>query len=111
VTFNAWHYAESNLWASLATHLLDSLASGGKGDDLERHADDLAERRRHQSSLLEQLSSVRVERMLLTAHLERQQRRTPSPRATAQAFAKVLAAEDWVTDGPDPAGENTEQVR
>lgn len=110
VTFNAWHYAESNLWASLAAHLLDNLASGGPEDDLERHADDLAERRRHQSSALDQLSSVRVERMLLTAHLERQQRRAPAPRATARALAKVLAAEDWATAGSGPPGETAKQV-
>ncbi|WP_157975074.1 P-loop NTPase fold protein [Glycomyces dulcitolivorans] len=72
ITFNAWHYAESNLWASLATHLLDNLASTGPEDDLERLANDLAESRRDQSSLLDQLSSVRMERALLTAQLERE---------------------------------------
>jgi hypothetical protein len=72
ITFNAWHYAESNLWASLAAHLLDSLASSGSEDDLERHANDLAESRRSQRSLLDQLSSVRMERALLTAQLERE---------------------------------------
>jgi hypothetical protein len=111
VTFNAWHYAESNLWASLATHLLDSLASAGSGDDLERHANDLAERRRHQHSLLDQLSSVRVERMLLAAHLERHDRRAPTSRDIARAIASALAAEDWVTDGTGRPGDTTAQVR
>ncbi|WP_162145991.1 P-loop NTPase fold protein [Glycomyces tenuis] len=111
VTFNAWHYAESNLWASLATHLLDSLASSGSDDDLERHANDLAERRRHQRSLLDQLSSVRVERMLLTAHLERQDRRAASSGDIARALASALAAENWVADGAGAPGDTAEQVR
>lgn len=111
VTFNAWHYAESNLWASLATHLLDSLASSGSGDDLVRRANDLAERRRHQRSLLDQLSSVRVERMLLAAHLDRHDRRAPAAGEIARALASAFAAEDWTAGGAGPPGTTTEQIR
>jgi hypothetical protein len=109
VTFNAWHYSESNLWASLATHLLDSLASSGADGDLERHANDLAERRRHQRSLLDQLSSVRVERMLLTARLERQDQDS-APGDIARSLASILAAEDWLTDGATPLGDTLAEV-
>ncbi|WP_304608881.1 P-loop NTPase fold protein [Glycomyces amatae] len=111
ITFNAWHYAESNLWASLATHLLDNLASSGSEDDLERHANDLAERRRHQKSLLDQLSSIRVERMLMSARLEREARRTPSPSEVARALGQVMADENWVTDAAGLPQETLDQVR
>jgi hypothetical protein len=62
ITFNAWHYVEANLWASLATHIFDGLAAGGAEDVLRRRADDLAELRQAEQSLLTQLSAVRQER-------------------------------------------------
>ncbi|WP_459711931.1 P-loop NTPase fold protein [Actinophytocola sp. KF-1] len=71
ITFNAWHYREANLWASLATHIFDSLATGGSEDDLRRRADELAELRRTEDSLLTQLSAVRLERMVVAARHER----------------------------------------
>ncbi|WP_030154532.1 P-loop NTPase fold protein [Glycomyces sp. NRRL B-16210] len=111
VTFNAWHYAESNLWASLATHLLGNLASSGSEDDLESHANDLAEQRRHQSSLLDQLSSVRVERMLLTAQLERESKEAPSPREIARTLAQILTEEDWATNATQLPRDTLDQVR
>lgn len=67
ITFNAWHYAEANLWASLATHIFDDLASEGSEDVLRRRADELAEQRSKEQSLLKQLSMVRLERMLVAA--------------------------------------------
>jgi hypothetical protein len=33
ITFNAWHYADANLWASLVTHIFDSLASTDQEDE------------------------------------------------------------------------------
>ncbi|GAB1511912.1 P-loop NTPase fold protein [Actinophytocola sp. KF-1] len=71
ITFNAWHYAEANLWASLATHIFDGLAAGGAEDVLRRRADDLAELRQAEQSLLTQLSAVRLERRLVAAQQER----------------------------------------
>nr|WP_233223631.1 P-loop NTPase fold protein [Amycolatopsis sp. CA-128772] len=71
VTFNAWHYAEANLWASLATHIFDHIAASGSEDDLTRRAHELAELRRTERSLLTQLSAVRLERMLVAARHER----------------------------------------
>jgi hypothetical protein len=57
ITFNAWHYADANLWASLASHLFEQLA-------LDPDSKSEGERR---VSLIEQLGSAR---MLLT-ELER----------------------------------------
>lgn len=111
VSFNAWHYAESNLWASLATHLLDNLAASGSDDDLERHADELAERRRHQHSLLDQLSSLRMERVLVAKRLERHDRRAPASGEIARKFISALADEDWAVDRPGQPGEDPAQVR
>ncbi len=45
VEFNAWHYADANLWASLATHILDELAKPEPGahDDAASKATRLLE--------------------------------------------------------------------
>lgn len=72
ITFNAWHYAEANLWASLAAHIFDNLASGGSEDDLQRRADQLAKLRTEEKSLLTQLSAARLERMMVAAQYERE---------------------------------------
>ena len=72
ITFNAWHYVEANLWASLAAHIFDNLAAGGSEDDLRRRADQLGELRRNEQSLLTQLSAVRLERMMIAAQHQRQ---------------------------------------
>ncbi|MGH3756538.1 MAG: P-loop NTPase fold protein [Actinophytocola sp.] len=72
ITFNAWHYAEANLWASLAAHIFDNLAVGGSEDALERRADHLAELRQQDKSLLTQLSAARLERMMVAARYERE---------------------------------------
>ncbi|MPZ80774.1 MAG: NTPase [Actinophytocola sp.] len=72
ITFNAWHYVEANLWASLASHIFDNLATGDSEDDLRRRADRLGELRRTEQSLLTRLSAVRLERMMVAARHQRQ---------------------------------------
>lgn len=66
IRFNAWHYVEADLWASLATHIFDNLA-GGSTHDLERIADEFAAQRKEKTSLVDQLASVRLERMAVAA--------------------------------------------
>lgn len=107
ITFNAWHYAEANLWASLATHIFDNLAAGGSDDDLRRRADDLAERRHQEESLLDQLSTVRMERLLLTRRQEQQAAAARRPAAVAKALLDKLTDQDrsWIAaelDVPEP---------
>ncbi len=48
IEFNAWHYAEGNLWASLVAHILDNLRLSDDEDD------DVVEMRR--SAVLAQIS-------------------------------------------------------
>lgn len=62
IDFNAWHYVEANLWASLATHIFDELAAGTTDTEL-----DLLDQKRRSESLLDQLSAVRVKRRLVAA--------------------------------------------
>jgi len=84
IRFNAWHYVEANLWASLATHIFDNLATDSSEKTLDR-ADKLAEMRREDQSLLDQLSMVRLERRLVAAQ---QERRVPTG-LTGEDFAWV----------------------
>jgi hypothetical protein len=101
ITFNAWHYAEANLWASLAAHIFDNLAGGGSEDDLRRRADQLAELRGKEKSLLTQLSAARLERMMVAAQHER------------EPFTLDLTHDDftWVAKVLDVPEASIEQVR
>lgn len=69
IDFNAWHYAESNLWASLVTRIFDGLAeyvgAGKKRVSIE-------ERRRH---LLENLETVRTLKREAEADLKEAQKK------------------------------------
>ncbi|MFD4639086.1 P-loop NTPase fold protein [Lentzea sp. NPDC058436] len=76
IRFNAWHYVEADLWASLATHIFDTLANG-PAHDLERIADEFAGQREEKTSLVDRLSVVRLERMAVAA---RQQKTLGSAR-------------------------------
>lgn len=62
IDFNAWHYVEANLWASLATHIFDELAADTSDAELAQ-----LDEKRQSESLLEQLSAVRVKRRLVAA--------------------------------------------
>lgn len=111
ITFNAWHYTEANLWASLATYIFDNLASDGSENDLQRRADDLAQRRQKEESLLGQLSAVRLERMLLTAQQEQRAARRQTPGDVARALLRGLTREDrsWIAAElgvPEPTAED-----
>jgi KAP family P-loop domain len=101
ITFNAWHYAEANLWASLAAHIFDNLASDGSEDDLARRADQLHELRGKEKSLLTQLSAVRLERMMVAAQHER------------EPFTLDLTHDDfrWVAKALDVPEASIAQVR
>lgn len=101
ISFNAWHYAEANLWASLAAHIFDNLASGGSEDDLQRRADELAKLRAEERSLLTQLSAARLERMMVAAQHER------------EPFTLDLTHDDfhWVAKALDVPEASIDQVR
>ncbi|AUI58537.1 P-loop NTPase fold protein [Amycolatopsis sp. BJA-103] len=98
ISFNAWHYSEANLLASLATHIFDNLAASGAENDLQRQADALAERRKTEKTLLGRLSAVRLERRTLTAQQKQAKRRRRKPRDYVRAVFDSLTDADkaWI---------------
>lgn len=82
VTFNAWHYADTNLWASLAANIFDSLASGHH-TEVEDEADPV---KLEQSSLRDTLQEREVQRRLLAgtlAGVEAEEDRLASARVSS----------------------------
>ncbi|HET6288070.1 MAG TPA: P-loop NTPase fold protein [Amycolatopsis sp.] len=115
ITFNAWHYSEANLLASLATHIFDNLAASGAENDLQRQADLLAERRKTEKTLLGRLSAVRLERRTLTAQQKQATRRRRKPREYVRAVFDSLTEADkaWIASriGVDqPTAEDLERL-
>ncbi|MFD6071862.1 P-loop NTPase fold protein, partial [Amycolatopsis lurida] len=115
ISFNAWHYSEANLLASLATHIFDNLAASGAENDLQRQADLLAERRKTEKTLLGRLSAVRLERRTLTARQKQANRRRRKPREYVRAVFDSLTEADkaWIASriGVDqPTAEDLERL-
>ncbi|RSN22655.1 NTPase [Amycolatopsis sp. WAC 01416] len=115
ISFNAWHYSEANLLASLATHIFDNLAASGAENDLQRQADLLAERRKTEKTLLGRLSAVRLERRTLTAQQKQAKRRRRKPREYVRAVFDSLTEADkaWIASriGVDrPTAEDLERL-
>lgn len=115
ISFNAWHYSEANLLASLATHIFDNLAASGAENDLQRQADLLAERRKAEKTLLGRLSAVRLERRTLTAQQKQAKRRRRKPREYVRAVFDSLTEADkaWIASriGVDrPTAEDLERL-
>lgn len=76
ISFNAWHYADSNLWASLVTHIFDQLAR--PGPDAPAGTDAAAQVAQLEAQLAE--NSALKERLL----------RARDRRRTAEARRKLL---------------------
>lgn len=107
ITFNAWHYAEPNLWASLVTRVFDELASiispaEPIEDTRSRLLAEVADgkQRREQAKL----DLRKAETQLAEARVERERREAEVSRvreelAVVEAMAPVAAA--------PPAGEGT----
>ncbi|WP_181775406.1 P-loop NTPase fold protein [Amycolatopsis pittospori] len=115
ISFNAWHYSEANLLASLATHIFDNLAASGAENDLQRQADALAERRKTEQTLLGRLSTVRLERRTLTKQQKQAKRRRRKPREYVRAVFDGLTEADkaWIASrlGVDqPTAEDLERL-
>jgi hypothetical protein len=90
IRFNAWHYADANLWASLAVQVFEQLALAQKapGDD------DEAARHR----LLRHLRIYREEESVLKAKLEQANVRLAlAKRALAEAESRSRAAQTKFT--------------
>lgn len=80
VRFNAWHYSETNLWASLVDHLFTQL-----GSVIDVDSDGQTDDERSKAVLLENLSTTR----LLTVESAE---RLANQRRTQKEFADKLAA-------------------
>jgi Tol biopolymer transport system component len=61
ISFNAWHYADANLWASLVTHIFDELAKPEPESGITSDAKSLAQLARLEEKLAE--SSALTERL------------------------------------------------
>jgi hypothetical protein len=78
IPFNAWHYVDANLWASLVSHILDKLvvAISPKPDDLEVRA-----------RLVQQLQTAKE----LKTEAEQEKKRATDEREAAEAHLSEVA--------------------
>jgi hypothetical protein len=106
IEFNAWHYIDVELWASLVSHVLDSLEGYFRGDE---------------KSLAEQRKTELVTAQLKRAELDKQQQQLDARRAELETkvssyqvsrveLAKVVI-EHAVSAGRDQAAEAHVEVR
>ena len=79
IDFNAWHYVEGDLWASLVEHVFSELRVNGDRDDSE-----LAKRQKH---WLDQIEAKRRERLDVVGELDEKR------RAQNKAQAKLERAQ------------------
>jgi WD40 repeat protein len=92
VRFNAWHYAETDLWASLVTELFTQLAGPESGDApiSQRQQSRLAAELIAQRGLPQRLSAARARRDDLRATVDRPARRWSSLPAARQDQIRAL---------------------
>lgn len=100
IEFNAWHYADTNLWASLATFILDSLAARvvPAPDGEAALAQDLAGARAETraAQLEQQAAAVRLEqegKSLQDLKAQRESRELELAEITASEVATLIAAD------------------
>ena len=82
VEFNAWHYVDTSLWASLVSHLLEGLSS-----HLSPNEDPAAS----QAKLAEELTSVKVEMTVATAARDKA---ADQLRQSSEALEKLVLARE-----------------
>ena len=80
ITFNAWHYVDANLWASLVSHILEKLV-----DEIAPKPSDEEVRK----NLVKELQTAKE----LKAEAEQEQKRAADERKTAEERLNALAAE------------------
>jgi hypothetical protein len=92
VEFNAWHYVEGNLWASLVEHIFTNLQLGGIGKE-EENIDSEEQVQKRLEKLFSQmkektLEAAQAEKKAQDASLEAEQRKNQ-----AEAAARTLESE------------------
>jgi DNA-binding winged helix-turn-helix (wHTH) protein len=78
IKFNAWHYIDSNLWASLVSHIIEELAKQVKPEE------DPAATRKALVSKLETAKEIREE-------AEQEKKRAEDARVTAESNLSIVA--------------------
>ncbi|TDW76275.1 P-loop NTPase fold protein [Kribbella pratensis] len=95
IRFNAWHYVDTDLWASLAATLFDELASAGRPDMTTAKLNELDQARRR-------VVETRTERQRLQREVEELELRTNRPvaatRAALAAALRAVRGEEKLTD-------------
>jgi hypothetical protein len=100
IKFNAWHYAETDLWASLVSKIFDALRQYLDGDDDEadtfnrllKELEVAGELRKEAEAYLEQAKSARAEAQEAVADATRKLHALPEPpQPTDAELRKVLA--------------------
>lgn len=82
VRFNAWHYVDTNLWASLAATLFDELARAGRLDETQKKLDNLDRARKT-------ATDARAAREKLEREAKNLEAKVEAPAAVARASATV----------------------
>lgn len=96
IEFNAWHYADTNLWASLVSHILEKLAHhvSPAATPEEQHADLI----RDLASAQEALAAVQAEQDAARAQLEQRQaelQKLQADRETKELQLRELRLQDF----------------
>ncbi|HZO27377.1 MAG TPA: P-loop NTPase fold protein [Chloroflexota bacterium] len=104
IRFNAWHYADTSLWASLAVEIFERIVDPEPVDPaeyrtwLEQHGD---QHRDERAELLERLETYRAARSALDAEqkqLEEDRKKLESARSKAACAREVIVAGAKLTD-------------
>lgn len=91
IEFNAWHYVEANLWASLVSHIFENMKSPGEPDAVKQQ--------KEQEALLEKLGSAQklkedAEKKLEKAKEQEEQAQRELLRQEAVRQEKLLKFEE-----------------
>ena len=106
VGFNAWHYADSNLWASLGDEIFAQLADVSKlgGDERSRLADDLSTRLQRRT----ELDSAALRAREQTARIRSEMAEATSEKLRhTDALTAVIKSEVWTQLGVENRAEKS----
>jgi hypothetical protein len=99
VRFNAWHYADAELWASLTSEFFEQLRAGGAENAMDRNYGRLVDRvSAHISKLradlaVKQEQAAQLEHRVATAELERDKISAAAARERSGVINEVVKAE------------------
>ncbi|MGY1698648.1 P-loop NTPase fold protein [Geodermatophilus sp. SYSU D00766] len=105
VLFNAWHYAETDLWASLVTELFEQLnRQDTDPGDAQRRQSRLASQLVARRQIRERLAAARQRRQELDAKLEQARSGSSTPPQVAVLGAEAAKAYEETTATAGAAG-------